>query len=801
MLRLTIRNLRRYNLYTWINVTGLAVGLTACILILFWVQDELNYDRFHSKADDIYRLNYAYDLKVNEFWAVSPVPLAPTVQEAFPEIVDICRVTGYHDVAYWKYGGSKYSLAGYAVDASFLRLFDFPLYEGDRDNPFPDPYSVILSETKAKALFGDKNPVGEALVTDRDIHFRVSGVIKDPPAHSSFQFDYLLPLEALQHTYRGNGPWKLIHDDWGWFRCETYFLLRRGEDTQALAAKMSEYITTVKRKASVEAAFGTEEEAGEWTYRFVLQPLTQMHLYYADGEPNGMKEVRLLALISALILLVACINYVNLVTARAVKRSKEMAVRKIMGARKPRLFFQLMQETLALLLISLAAASFLLYFLLPMYNEFTGKTLVYSIANPSIWAVYAVIAASVLLLAGLYPAFLLSAFRPMDAFRSRESGRKRGTYLRKALVVLQFAVSFGLIVATLGITLQLEYMRRKDMGYDKEHVFNFPAEKMKEHYETVRDELLRNPDILDITAAEHQDMLMYTMYGSTYWEAKPDDLHVWVHISHVQPNFCDMMKILLLQGEGLSLSDTFNLVVNEEAVRVMGMDDPIGQLVYLNKSDKQPYRIKGVMKDFHCVQLKERIPPLLLLNILPNNTWQNGAIYIKTTGAGVQSALESIKPLWNQYNPEGEFTYRFLDDTFDEIYHTEIRMGRMLTLFALIAVFISCIGLFGLVTYTAESRTKEIGIRKVFGATVGGIIAMLSKEFLWLVGIAMLLAFPVVYFWLHQLLENYAYRIPLAWWLFAAGAVITLLLTLLSVGFKAYRAATANPVEAIKVNG
>ncbi|MDR0728674.1 MAG: ABC transporter permease [Prevotellaceae bacterium] len=796
MLHLTIRNLRRHNLYAWINVTGLTVGLTACILITLWVQDELSYDRFHSKAGNIYRLNYASRFfKSNEFWPVAPVPLAPAVQQTFPEVVDICRVAEYGEAAFWRYGESKYSLTGIAVDASFFTLFDFPLSEGDRRNPFPDPYSIILSETKAKALFGDRNPLGESLTTDQDIHFRITGIVKDPPAHSTLQFDYLLPTEALQHTYRGNGSWKIIHDDWGWFRCETYCLLRRGEDTQALASKISEHIAALIHKASKDDA----DEAGEvQECTFIFQPLTQMHLYYADGEPNGMKTVRMLALITALILLVACINYVNLVTARAVRRSKEMAVRKIMGARKPRLFFQLMQETLALLLIALAAASFLLYFLLPMYNELTGKTLEYSLADPSIWRVYAVMAASVLLLAGLYPAFLLSAFRPMDAFRSRESGRKRGTYLRKALVVLQFAVSFGLIVATLGITLQIEYMRRKDMGYDKEHIFNFSTEKMRAHYEVVRDELLRNPDILDITASEHLNMLMYTMYGSTYWEGKPDDLHLWVYITHIQPNFCDMMKIPLLRGEGLSPSDTFNLLVNEEAVRVMGMDDPIGQLVYLNKGDEQPYRIKGVVKDFHCVTLNKQIPPLLLLNILPNSTQQNGAIYVKTTGAGAQSALESIKPLWEQYNPDGEFTGWFLDDIFDKNYSKEIRMGRLLALFALIAVFISCIGLFGLVTYTAESRTKEIGIRKVFGATVGSIIAMLSKEFLWLAGIAMLLAFPIVYFWLHQLLQNYAYHIPLAWWLFAAGAAITLLLTLLSVGFKAFRAATANPVEAIK---
>jgi ABC-type antimicrobial peptide transport system permease subunit len=791
-LKIAIRNLQRNGLYSWINVIGLAVGLTACILIALWVQDELSYDRFHRNAKNLYDITYKS--KFGDYWSHTPVPMAVLVRQNFPEVQEACRVAEYFDPEYLQYEHTKFfDLKGRAVDAEFFTVFDFPLLEGDKDHPFTDDASIILSETRAKAFFGNENPIGKTVRTDDSLIFHVTGVIKDAPANSMMRFDYLVPLNALQKTYGGNGNWTRIHDDWGWYRCLTFLLLRDGEDIKSLEEKISQQVTQIR---SQDEYFKEGDR-----YDFVLQPLLKMHLYRADGAPEGMKTVYLLLLIMALILLIACINYVNLVTARATKRSREMAVRKIMGAHKSTLFRQLMRETLVLLVVALAVGSFLIYFLLPVYSEFSGKTLLLDLRTPSVWFVYGLTVVSVLAMAGLYPAFLLSSFRPMDIFRSRLNGKKRGAILRKILVVLQFAISFILIVSTIGITAQIRYMRQKSLGYEQEHIFNMSGsdddiEEVILPYETGRNELLRHPSIVDVAVATYDRMLFGTSRRGVFWHGKDENINPVFYEIYADNHFLDLMQIPLLQGEPMAAADTLSVWVNETAVRTMGMDNPVGQLFYPNGEKNESFIIKGVIGDFHFRLLNERIAPLLIFYLRPNDPFFH--YYIKTTANETPDALAAAEALWKQYNPGVEFRYSFLDEHFEALYKKEIRLGQLLSLFSLIAVFISCIGLFGMVTYTAEAKTKEIGIRKVLGADVRSIVAMLSKEFLLLVGIAMVVALPVTVYALHQLLQQYAYRKSLSWLLFAAGGGVLLLLTLLTVGFKAYRAATANPVHAIQ---
>jgi ABC-type antimicrobial peptide transport system permease subunit len=778
-LKIAIRNLQRNGLYSWINVIGLAVGLTACILIALWVQDEWSFDRFHRNAKNLY-LTYAV-MNGNQYWNGTPAPLALHAKAMNPDVAEACRVSDYQ-TGYLDYGNQKFqAFKGLAVDSSFLQLFDFPLLDGDSRTPFPDDLSMIVSESMAKALFGNEHPVGKTLRTADSLLLHITGVAKDAPKNTALPFDYLVPFDILQRTFKGNGAWKFIRDDWGSYHYRIFFLLREGSDPAQVAANLSEMVTTLRNDNAFK-------------YEFILQPLTEMHLYAANGEPQGMKTVRMLGLITVLILLIACINYVNLVTSRAAKRSREMAVRKIMGAHKSTLFRQLMRETAVLLAVALAAATVLIYLLMPVFNDLTGKTMAFHFSNPAVWQIYGLMALSVLLAAGLYPAFILSSFRPMAIFRPRASATKRGKLLRKTLVVLQFAVSFALIAATFCIHAQMRFMREKDLGYTKENVFKMQARAMVSHYEAVRNELLENKEILGVTGSNSYWRMIGSSRGGTFWNGKPDDFNPVFDYAWVQPDFCEVMNIALLEGEPLSPRDTLALLINETAAKIMGMENPVGQPFYLNRGDKQAYTIRGVVKDFNYAPLNEPVMPLLLVR----NRWGSHAFYIKTTGAGAQSAIATAERLWKQYNPDYEFTYAFLDDEFDRLYREDLRMGKLLTLFALIAIFISCIGLFGLVAYTAEAKTKEIGIRKVLGASVRGIVAMLSTDFLRLVGIAILLAFPVVYYWLGRLLENYAYHIPLGWWLFAAAALITVALTLLTVGFKAYRAATANPVHAIQ---
>jgi ABC-type antimicrobial peptide transport system permease subunit len=798
-LKIAFRNLQRNGLYSWINVLGLAVSLTAVIFIALWVDDELSYDRFHRKADNIYHMKYVLNRSFfigHMYWDIMPVPMAPFIEENFPEVAGTCRAEK-RDNGPLEYDGTKYpSQAGLAVDAQFFTLFDFPLLAGDPHHPFPDDEAIILSETKAKVIFGDKNPLGE-MIKLGEFSYHVTGVVQDAPHNSSLQFDYLIPLNAIQKTYGGNGKWTSIHDDWGWYRCATYLLLRNGEDAQALAGKISQHVTRIRnqeRLADGEDEDEDEDEDDDYTY--ILQPLLKTRLYRADGEPEGMKTVYLLSLIMSLILLIACINYVNLVTARASKRSKEMAVRKIMGGTKTALFLQLMRETLVLLVLALVIASFLIVLLLPLYNELSGKAFLFVFNNPAVWKIYGIMAVSVLVLAGLYPAFLLSAFQPMDAFRSTPTGKGKGNVLRKILVALQFAVSFGLIVMTIGIARQIYFMRTKDLGYDKENVLvTSGGDNIRQHADAIRNELLQNEAITDVTISSCYDMLAGTRRGGCDWPGRPNDLDPLFDEIRVIENFCDFMHIPLLLGEPFSPLDSMAILLNEEAVRIMGVDNPIGMPFYLNKGDKRHYTVKGVVRDFHAQPLHEPIAPLIIIR---NDTKWLSAFFVKTTGTNTQSAIAGVEKIWQQYQPEHAFEYHFLDETFAQRYKTEMRMGWLLVLFTVVAVFISCIGLLGMVTYVAEAKTKEIGVRKVMGASVRGIVRMLLRDFLLLAGIGIVVALPVTYYYLHMLLRAYAYRIPLSWQLFAAGAGVLLLLTALSVGFKAFRSATANPVKAIK---
>ncbi len=774
-LNIAFRNLRRNGLYSLINIIGLSVGLTACIFITLWLQNELSHDRFHKNAGHLYRVNAA-DMD-GDVWVNTPAPVARVAKENCPDVVDACRVAGYR-TDYLEYNNQKFfGINGLAVDDNLFTIFDFPLLEGNNVQPFPDDLSIIISERKANTLFGEESPMGKIIKTSDGLLFHVAGVAKNAPVNSSLQFDFLVPRLSLQQTFRGNGPWKHIDDDLGWYRYQTFLLLRPGADVEPTINILSRQLTDMRN--AYRDKDDEEEDDGD---SFLLQPITKIHLYNPDNEGMaGMKSIYLLIIITLFILVIACINYVNLVTARAAKRVKEIAVRKIMGATRSALFFQLMQETIVLLFVAFAIASVFIVLLMPVYNQIIGKELVFSFTNPAVWLVYGIMGGCSLILTGIYPAFVLSAFRPVDAFRSNAAGRKKGAWLRKGLVILQFMISFILLVTTIGFSAQIRYMQKKDLGYDRENIFTMQARNMRTHYE-------------EVTAADFEDMYVGSSRSGAFWLGKPDDFNPWIYTAAIQSNFMDCMNLELVAGEKFTSVDSFAVVINEEAARIMNMQDPIGQLFYMNKGDKEAYTIKGVMKDFHFEKLNQQIKPLVITHH-PKATYH---IYIKTAPGGTQSALETAGKLWKQYNPDYDFNYHFLDENFDRFYEESIYMERLLSLFAVIAIFISCIGLFGLVTYTAETRTKEIGIRKVLGADTGTIVLMLSKEFLLLVGIAMFIAFPIVYYYLHSILQNYAYHIPVAWWIFAIGIVITLLLTLLSVSFQAIKAATANPVDAIK---
>ena len=779
-LKIMLRNLRRSGIYSGINIAGLAISLAACIFIMLWVKQELSYDGFHADAKRIYRINastgtVAFDL--------TPAPLTLHAMEENPEIEDYCRVASGFSSGVVEYEGIKLqNLKGMAVDSSFFRMFSFPLIEGNRLNPFTDDESVVISESKAKTIFGDKNPVGQIIRLSAQGNFHITAVMKDFPQNTGFEADILVPFAFLQRNYGGNAHWTRIDDDWGNFSYTSFVKLVKGVDHQALSDKMSKMFMRL-----IDVALPPGFEA-----YFPLQSLTDIHLYAPDGKPAGMEKVRLFSLITVCILLIACINYVNLVTARSGKRNKEMMMRRILGARRTGLIGHLMRETALLLFVALVISVVLVWLLLPVYNQFSGNNEEFHVFRPENLLLYLGTSLCVLVLAGMYPAIFMSSMLHADKSKSGRQGVHG--LLRKVLVVMQFTCSAGLIVATLTIKSQLDFLRAKDLGYDKEYVFTMPGIKGYASYEALKTELMKNPAITAVAMSNSEKMMVENVNGGIWWPGQ--EKGAMIYFDRITYDFAETMDIRLLAGNIPSSNEGGGyLIVNEETVKLMQLEDPVGSRIKMGGPESENWNtIVAVIKNYNFEALNQPIKPLILL---PTNQLQS-SLYIRTTAVGAKNAVQHAEELWKQSGAETDFSFSFLDESFNKVYEKDIASGRLFTAFAIIAIIISCLGLFGLITFTAETKTKEIGIRKVLGASVMSIVQMLSREFLVLVGVAMLIAFPLAYWLLNRMLEDFAYRITIGWWIFAAAGIITIVLTLLTVGWQALKAAMANPVESIK---
>ena len=783
-LKIAIRNLRRNGLYSAINITGLTVSLATCILISLWVYDELSYDRFHANRENIHIFNTS--INNESFFNIGPAALPVHAKVEIPEIKETCRINGYFSFSYLKYNDQQMLLdnnvnRGAVVDSSFFTMFTFPLLDGDARKPFTGDFSIILSETMAKALFGDENPMGKAIDAGWGEYFYVTGVMKDMPKNSSMRYDYLLPFSLQKRMYNPYPfEWSSPDEDFGNLNYNTYYELFPGTD----AAQVEEKLINIMGRGLMPymSLFGMVTP----DMKCYLQPIAEQHLYNYDGTPGGLVKVRLFAIIAALVLVIACINYVNLVTARVGKRSKEMGIRHFIGAKWHNIVWQSLQETCIMLAIAIFLATCLIITSMPLFNQIAGKDMEFQFFSFRVLAIYGITFISVLALAGLYPSFFLASFRLPKLIKSKNTH----TSLRKGLVVLQFVCSIALILSTLVITMQMNFIRKKDLGYDRENIICFAASGMKNNMDAVRNELRSNPDIAGTGTANFQNMLVYYFTYGVTWQ----DMEKATKFSQgeVDFDFLGLMNIQIVEGQLPPEASAKNYcLLNETAVREMQVREPLHQVVNFLGSN---VTVSGIFKDFNFESLSQPIMPMILTCTKSFNDF----VYVKTTAQGAKSALASIEKLWKEYCPQLLFSYSFLDENFERIYQADIRTGKLLYIFAFIAIMISCLGLFGLVTYTAETKTKEIGIRKVLGAKVSDIVIMLSKDFLILVGIAMLIAFPLAYYWLDKMLQDYAYRISIDWWMFAFAGIAIVILTLITVGWQAIKAATANPVDAIK---
>ncbi len=776
------RNLWKNKFYSAINISGLAIGLAVGIMILLWVQDELSYDSFHHNADAIYKINSHLGRGASaQVWGTSPAPLALYSRQEIKEVVNAVRIKGNYDNSLFNHKDRKFTETKLAyVDSNFFSMFDFELLKGNPVKPFPDNNSIILTASVAKKYFGNDNPIGKIIIADNKDNFVVGGVMEDFPENSSIQYDMLFPMSLFAKNFKGNGEWKTIDEDLGNYQYKIYLQLQKNTSPEVISKKL----TTAYHQRT-----GEDSTGGFYT----LQPLKSIHLVAADGSNGAMQTVKIFIMVAVLILSIACINYVNLSTARSMLRSKEVSVRKIIGAARFQLFIQFIIESALLFLFASVLAFFIIYLLLPLYNNLSEKHLVFSLGNSKVWLVISIAIISTLVLASIYPALLLSSFKPIQALKGKLSLGIGTASFRKALVTTQFVFSVGLIIATIVISRQLHYIQSKDLGLDKEHVFSFGLKKeMHDHSEAARDELLKQPGVLGVAFSDNSIAGEGSSTGDTHWEGKEENSTFLIHQNCIDENFIPLLKIQMLEGSNFtgSKADSAHFILNETAVKEAGIKDPVGKSFILwNKKGT----IIGVVKDFNYESLKEKVEPAIFYFEPPN--WR---MYVKTTGKDASKAIAAANTIWKKYNSEFPFEYSFLDDDFGKMYLSEQRTASLFNVFAVIAIAISCLGLFGLATYTAQVKTKEIGIRKVLGASVANITGLLAKEFIVLVLIAFIITSPVAWWAMNAWLQNYSYRINIDWWVFAIVGLLSMLVAIATVSFQAIKAALANPVKSLR---
>ena len=771
-LKIILRNLFQNGLYSVINIAGLAISLAAVILIMLWVNDELSYDKFHKRSKDIYVAVASFDRGGEQYnTPVASPPMANAGKTEIPEVENACRIHEYWSVEFLQHNENTLSNVRCAMmDSSFFSIFSFELKDGDVRTLLSDNYSVVLSERVVKVLFGDEDPIGKTIVDDSRRNFHVTGIIADMPQHSSNRYDAIFAFSLFESLNPKLNEW------WGNLNYKTYFLLKTDADAETVAQKLT----------------GIHRSNSEWELTYSLLPLEKQNLHNWDGSANTkLQACRLFSTAVGVLLLIACINYINLVTSRASRRNKEIFVRNVMGARKRNLFAHFFNESLLLFLCSLIIATLLIYLLFPVYDQITGKQLEFRLLSASTMMIYGLAFVATSLFAGVYPALRLSYGANVQ---KASGGRSRANaFIRQTLVVLQFSASVVLILAAITVNRQMHFIKTMHPGYDKEHVFYVKlSDNMRRNMNDIKTRLMQTPGIEGVTFTS-QNLSSVTQFNAgVTWEGKEEDSKITFTILNVDKDFIPVMNVKLTEGHNFTgmPSDSAYFIVNRTAVKAMDMQDPVGKRImgYVRTG-----QIIGVTEDFHFQNMHESVKPLLMTV----NPWMH-EMYVKTGANSVSNALKAVENVYKQYNSEIPFEYSFVDDEFDRVYKSDIRSGRLFNVFSVIAIFISCLGLFGLVAYTAETKTKEIGIRKVLGASVSNIISMLSKEFLILVGIAMLIAFPLAYYWLNRMLQDYAYRITVGWWIFALAGLIIVVLTLLTVGWQAVKAATANPVKAIK---
>jgi putative ABC transport system permease protein len=780
---MTLRSLRKFKIYSLINILGLAVGLVYTILIFLWLQDELSFDKFHQDSEQIYRITTLLQNSGNKnHYAGSPAPIGPAAQSEFPEVTKFSRLqsgwTGWH----LHYGNKNFMEERLAcADPSFFEIFQYEFLEGDPKVALTDRHSIVLTENLAKKCFGNEDPMGKIIQMD-DIDMLVTGVIKNTPQNSHIQFDYIFPIINMTE-WRGSRI-----RSWEYLQFATYLKLSENANPQQVNQKLNDLV----KKNSPNSKLN-----------LVLQPLEDIHLHSNElnnwmvvysGKGN-ITYVYIFFLIAVAILLLACVNFMNLSTARAGMRVREVGIRKVIGAQRKNLITQFLGESIIFTFIALGLALIIVEIILPVFSELASKNLSLNIADNYLFSLL-ILSVSLItgLISGSYPALYLSSFNPTGILKELNKFKTgKGGNIRRILVVGQFTFTIILIMTTIVIFGQLNYIYNKNLGFDQENIIYFAANREYHgNYDTAKNELLQNPAILNISQAFPPSQ----GYGGTTdvdWEGKNPDNEITFFNDMVDFEFANTFGIQMTDGRFYSrefTTDAANYVLNETAIKKMNLKDPIGKrFTYLGN----PGVIIGVAKDYHGGSLHEPILPKVL-KLIENGPY----VCVKFKAGNTAQIIRYLETNWKKFAPNFPFKYSFLDVTINEYYKTEKRIGTLNSYATFLAIFIACIGLFGLTSFMIERRTKEIGIRKVLGASVTGIVHLLSREFTTWVLLANILALPIGGYLMQNWLYNFAYRISIDWWIYAAAGSSALLIALITVSFQAVKTAIANPIESLR---
>jgi putative ABC transport system permease protein len=801
-LKISFRNLKRDKIYSFINIFGLAVGIACCLLILLYVQNELGYDKFHKNADQIYRINTHIKFGSKEM----DVPLTadimgPTLKKDYPQVEDYTRIYTFNGNKQIK-NKNMYNIESSIayVDSSFFKVFTFPALYGNTLTALDEPNSVVITSSMAKKYFGNTDVVGKTLDTKDDGGklYKITAVIKDMPHNSHLRFDFIFPMSNLNYKW-GN---------YTSFNFYTYLLLKKGTNYKEFEKKFDEYNDRYVFPYAIKFLHLKSKDDFKKTGNKIehsLTPLTDIHLYsnlmYEPSPSGNIEYVYILSAVALFILLIACINFMNLTTARSANRAREVGIRKVLGTERKNLITQFLLETILNVFFSVLVSLFIVYDVLPLFNHLTGKELPFA----ELFSIY-ILPLLILLpflvgfMAGIYPAFYLSKFNPVEILKIKLHSGAKGGGLRNTLVVFQFVISIVLIICTIVIYKQLQYIQNKSLGYQKNQVLIIDDfYSLGNNAQAFKDEMLRFPGVTSATITGFLPIPSNRNNTSFFKDATMDPkngfiMQKWI----VDYDYIKTMGMQIIKGRNFSRdfgTDTSAIILNETAAKILGYKNPLDKNIYTIEMEGKPavYHIIGIIKNFNFESLKQEIGPLGMK--IGNNT---SMCSFKINVANVSNIIKQAENKWKALVPEMPFNYRFMDDAFNDMYQNEQRFGTTALVFSIITILVACLGLFGLAAFLAEQRTKEIGIRKVLGASTSSLLFMLSKEFLKWVLIANIIAWPLAYYFMNGWLQDFAYRINLSLGVFVLSGVIALIIALVTVSFQAIKAAIANPVKSLR---